>query len=683
MAHSNNNSNNDPSYDSNLLQYLLDQDMTPFNSYSPEPHLPTASAATVPAPPTPSPTASQEASQHPRTKKTASVLAPLLPSTPYSYKQATSRTRTVMPIQPKVAASVAASTATASAITGTPSVSLAAPTATASASTAAPPLDVWVQQFQQLQQMHYQQQHQLLSSTLFSNIMQENSKSSSTVADRSSSAHRGSSSDRSNSPSSSSDKGEHNPIYPSPPIKDNIHMDSDSEDMEIHGSDPLKPSESELKNMTSKERRQLRNKLSARNFRVRRKEYIGTLENQVKEARREAADLQRRLIQSELNCQFLRQELETARFSQSLFTSGHMSKDQANLLASLLNPHTESFPSAGTANNTAAAVPNLVAPLQQPATWSSTTALPTGTTSQSDSNVPVPSTLSNTALAMDLSQPSLQPFVPFDGDWNLFINRVEVPEAMVDPKQDPSSDNVSSNELLARYEAARLEDEVDEQMRRELKAHTERRLAQTYLVMPKDELDATPQQTILQDELVLQTVVYMLMIQLTHSLFEAATLSKLDMVTMFKTMDGPLREKMVEEDWERQKVCGEGLCRFSEWRESWIRKRWPSLFNNRVRLSELSRMSGEAAAAGKNEEMDVVETARKMEEGVAGKTVEVPRVNFFVRYCLPTWAKCPEILEKERLEDEACARARARREEHKGHLESSSKALQALLKVAA
>ncbi|KAF9985923.1 hypothetical protein BGZ75_002421 [Mortierella antarctica] len=667
MAQSN---NNDPSYDSNLLQYLLDQDMTSFNKYTAAPALPTTSAATVSAPAA----ASREASQ-PRSKKTASVLPTLLPSTPYSYKQAPSRTRTVMPIQPKVTASVAASTATASAITGTPPMSIAATTVTASASTAAS-LDVWVQQFQQLQQMHYQQQHQLLSSTLFSNIMQENSKSSSTAAGWPSSAHRGNSSDRSNSPSSSSDKSEHNPIYPSPPIKDNIHMDSDSEDLEINGSDPLKPSGSELKNMTSKERRQLRNKLSARNFRVRRKEYIGTLENQVKEARREAADLQRRLIQSELNCQFLRQELETARFSQSLFTSGHMSKDQANLLASLLHPHTESFPSTGAASNTAV-VPNMSASLQQSVDWPNTLALPSGNSSQSNSNVQAPPTQSNSALAADLSLPCLQPFVPFDGDWNLFINRVEVPEAIVDPKRDHPNYNIINNELLARYEAARLEDEVDEQMRRELKAHTERRLAQTYLVMPKDELAASPRQTLLQDELVLQTVVYMLMIQLTHSLFEAATLSKLDMVTMFKTMDGSLREKMVKEDRERQKMCA-GPCSFSEWRESWIRKRWPSFFNNRVRLSELSRMSGEAAAAGQGEEMDVVETARKMEEGVAGKTVEVPRVNFFVRHLLPTWAKCPEILEKERLEDEA----RARRE-HKGHLESGSKALQALLKVAA
>ncbi|KAF7728808.1 hypothetical protein EC973_005434 [Apophysomyces ossiformis] len=38
-----------------------------------------------------------------------------------------------------------------------------------------------------------------------------------------------------------------------------------------------------LKQMTSKERRQLRNKISARNFRVRRKEYLGQLETQIQE----------------------------------------------------------------------------------------------------------------------------------------------------------------------------------------------------------------------------------------------------------------------------------------------------------------------------------------------------------------------------------------------------------------
>ncbi|KAG0007026.1 hypothetical protein BGZ65_012084 [Modicella reniformis] len=126
-------------------------------------------------------------------------------------------------------------------------------------------------------------------------------------------------------------------------MKDDVAIGCDIEDPSVsdHGQDPFKPSANELKKMTSKERRQLRNKLSARNFRVRRKEYISTLENQVKEARKEAADLQRRLLQSELNCQFLRQEFELARLSQPLFAEGHISREHANLLASQLDPNTE------------------------------------------------------------------------------------------------------------------------------------------------------------------------------------------------------------------------------------------------------------------------------------------------------------------------------------------------------
>ncbi|KAF9164621.1 hypothetical protein DFQ26_001238 [Actinomortierella ambigua] len=51
------------------------------------------------------------------------------------------------------------------------------------------------------------------------------------------------------------------------------------------------PSPTDLKKMTSKERRQLRNKISARNFRVRRKEYISTLEGQVHQHKTEARHL--------------------------------------------------------------------------------------------------------------------------------------------------------------------------------------------------------------------------------------------------------------------------------------------------------------------------------------------------------------------------------------------------------
>lgn len=49
--------------------------------------------------------------------------------------------------------------------------------------------------------------------------------------------------------------------------------------------------ESQLKNMTSKERRQLRNKISARNFRNRRKEYIGTLEEELNQQKAENSQL--------------------------------------------------------------------------------------------------------------------------------------------------------------------------------------------------------------------------------------------------------------------------------------------------------------------------------------------------------------------------------------------------------
>ncbi|CAO3686092.1 hypothetical protein G6F70_006308 [Rhizopus microsporus] len=51
----------------------------------------------------------------------------------------------------------------------------------------------------------------------------------------------------------------------------------------------------DIKNMSSKERRQLRNKISARNFRVRRKEYINTLESQVTDHKRANEKLLHRL----------------------------------------------------------------------------------------------------------------------------------------------------------------------------------------------------------------------------------------------------------------------------------------------------------------------------------------------------------------------------------------------------
>lgn len=62
--------------------------------------------------------------------------------------------------------------------------------------------------------------------------------------------------------------------HSSPPAHSPPHHDTDEVDW--------RPDPETLKKMSSKERRQLRNKISARNFRVRRKEYISTLEEQIK-----------------------------------------------------------------------------------------------------------------------------------------------------------------------------------------------------------------------------------------------------------------------------------------------------------------------------------------------------------------------------------------------------------------
>lgn len=55
------------------------------------------------------------------------------------------------------------------------------------------------------------------------------------------------------------------------------------DDEDIDDDDLWRPSPEEYKKLSSKEKRQLRNKLSARAFRTRRKDYIGTLEAHIKD----------------------------------------------------------------------------------------------------------------------------------------------------------------------------------------------------------------------------------------------------------------------------------------------------------------------------------------------------------------------------------------------------------------
>ncbi|KAG0037346.1 hypothetical protein BGZ82_002682 [Podila clonocystis] len=549
----------------------------------------------------------------------------LLPSTSFSYRQLSADMPPSMPTSSSLAPASPAEQPQFQ--QRTQFLNLASAPAPVPASAQQEQMSVWLQRFQQLQHIHHAQQHQLLSSTLFESESGKNVNVTS--------GNRSASPDSLPSPSSSSSSSGNKDkvIYPSPPMKDDMSMDSDSDSGPSHqdGSDPLKPSPSELKKMTSKERRQLRNKLSARNFRVRRKEYIGTLENQVKEARREAAELQKRLAQSELNCQFLRQELETARLSQTLFNDGHMSKERANLLASLLNPNAESFPTPSSS------VSSLMQHQHHQQQKELMESIHSNNMTILNGSLGMAQGSTSTSTSTEDAQGVMQPFVPFDGNWDVIVNRAVLPNPNMDPKE-------------ARYEAARAEAELDEQMRTELKAFNEQKLAQTYIVMPKEEsmFSAAVDKTG-QNSLLLQTMVYMMMVHLTRSLFEAATLSKDQLVNVYQTMDGPLRKKMMDKDHQERPQC-----KFSEWREAWIKKCWPSFYNNRRRVCELLK-NGPCHYA-QQREVDMVETVRKMEEGVKGKTVEYSPFCLWVKSCIPDWMKCPDMLERERLERLAMAR---------------------------
>ncbi|KAI7863916.1 hypothetical protein BDF14DRAFT_1839914 [Spinellus fusiger] len=69
----------------------------------------------------------------------------------------------------------------------------------------------------------------------------------------------------------------------------------------------------DIKKLTARERRQLRNKISARNFRVRRKEYLASLEQQIDHHKQHAEDLAGRLEDAEEENERLRHELELLR----------------------------------------------------------------------------------------------------------------------------------------------------------------------------------------------------------------------------------------------------------------------------------------------------------------------------------------------------------------------------------
>lgn len=78
------------------------------------------------------------------------------------------------------------------------------------------------------------------------------------------------------------------------------------DDEDLDDDDSWRPSPEEYKKLSSKEKRQLRNKLSARAFRTRRKDYIGTLEGHIKDRDDVIDDMKSELMTSRVENQDLR-----------------------------------------------------------------------------------------------------------------------------------------------------------------------------------------------------------------------------------------------------------------------------------------------------------------------------------------------------------------------------------------
>ncbi|KAI9245010.1 hypothetical protein EDC94DRAFT_637929 [Helicostylum pulchrum] len=83
----------------------------------------------------------------------------------------------------------------------------------------------------------------------------------------------------------------------------------------------------DIKKLTSKERRQLRNKISARNFRVRRKEYITTLEGQVDQHKKANEQLLHRLNTVEDENKQLKLQIDNLKRQNTSLKSSSLNKD--------------------------------------------------------------------------------------------------------------------------------------------------------------------------------------------------------------------------------------------------------------------------------------------------------------------------------------------------------------------
>ncbi|WWC67942.1 uncharacterized protein I206_101861 [Kwoniella pini CBS 10737] len=88
-----------------------------------------------------------------------------------------------------------------------------------------------------------------------------------------------------------------------------------NDDEELDDDESWRPSPEEYKKLSSKEKRQLRNKLSARAFRTRRKDYIGTLESHIQDRDVVIDEMRSELVNFRSENQDLRRELAALKAS--------------------------------------------------------------------------------------------------------------------------------------------------------------------------------------------------------------------------------------------------------------------------------------------------------------------------------------------------------------------------------
>ncbi|KAE8209432.1 hypothetical protein CF327_g6588 [Tilletia walkeri] len=114
-------------------------------------------------------------------------------------------------------------------------------------------------------------------------------------------------------------------------------------------SEDLRPSAEEYKRLSSKEKRQLRNKISARNFRTRRKEYIGQLEDQIADRDQIIEGLRQQVAQLTVVNRGLDEEVKTlkARTLSQTDVSRILDALQKNIGGAGMNPVSAASAAAG------------------------------------------------------------------------------------------------------------------------------------------------------------------------------------------------------------------------------------------------------------------------------------------------------------------------------------------------